>query len=133
MQGTADSINTKADNIKGGIDTVSSQISALSSASGVVKKVQRGIVQGGTTSNLELNVYLRSNRAYSNAVYVDVTIDAVDVDKTFVDAHGMDDHICIPILINSTTLRVYTDYANSVTTGSVYNTNGFSWQVIEFY
>lgn len=133
LQGTADSINTKVDNIQGGIDTVSSQISALSSTSGVVKKVQHEYVPSGAATGIEQNVYLSTVSGFPHAEYKDINIDAVDIDKAFVavDAlRGTATHM-ISRLMSSTKLRVYVSQTSS--TSGADSTDGFYWQVIEFY
>ena len=62
--------------------------------------------------------------------YIDITINAVNTSKSIVNVSTIDvSYNYGPMLLNSTTIRVYIAVGNSYTT---YGSN-FTWQVIEFY
>ena len=93
-----------------------------------VKSVQRGITPetyGITT--YDDNLFKASN---NHVLYIDITINAVNISKSIVNVSVIDfPYDYAPILLNSTTIRVYFDSGSSIRGG----VTAFTWQVIEFY
>ena len=97
----------------------------------IVKSVQRGKVNHCTTSSIDTDFKVDPT---DYGIYMDITINSVNTSKSIVNispcisnGHTYD---YAPILLNSTTIRVYVTSSGHATKSDVY---GFTWQVIEFY
>lgn len=93
-----------------------------------VKSVQRGKVNYQTVTNTDSSFNISTSTSGYNAFYFDVTINAVDTSKAFVNLFRYSTSY-IAYLVNSTTLRVYISDDNSASTPMY----GFSWEVVEYY
>ena len=115
-------------------------LSAIKSNGGAVKSVQRGTVNAatkntGVDSSVKMAPATGGPMAYT--AYFDLTISAVNTSKAFVildnyiesNANALDNRY-VPVLLNSTTIRIYLSGLNS-STADFYMEGGFAWQVIE--
>ena len=114
------------------------KIDNLKTAIGV-KSIQSGIVAKGTeTTGYENYLFFGGqNNDYPQAVYMDITISAVNKNKSVINVitanDGSGTYNYTGYLYNSTTLRIYITFKSSSDYNTQRNYTGFTWQVVEFY
>ncbi len=112
--------------------TVMGKLNSLLAGGGGIKNVQSGAIHQIVKPNSEIKV----DANFASYRYIDFTISAVNLTKTFVIVStpiGLDErpstHFTCGRLINETTLRIYANSGNN----NGYRLDAIYWQVIEFY
>ena len=113
--------------------TVMGKLNSLLAGGSGIKNVQSGAIHQIVKPNSEIKV----DANFASYRYIDFTISAVDLTKTFVIVStpiGLEERTNTKFtcgrLINETTLRIY---ANSGNNSDGYRLDAIYWQVIEFY
>jgi hypothetical protein len=104
-----------------------------------VKKVQRGTIAPNTAGTGKMEYPLIPG-SYTTAHYIDVTLSAVDVNKTFTNVKEYTFEYrdsgyegLVWTLLNSTTLRIFYYITPSNTSGVSSVDERIFWEVVEFY